>query len=251
MIEEGETEGGNEEGPMPLLEQGPSSEHWKEAQISEKKFWEHSMQRFPVKEKAIKDLFIHYSNRRMKELFDAHGEHNKPNEAQLENKFILEMGSGPIPFITCWNKAKYRLAIDPLFSYYKQWTKMEPYQKNLGVHFWEGKIEDFTFWRKRQFDILIMSNCLDHCDNPVKAFTKALDHMNYPNGVFYFDNYIRKPFTIQDKAHPHGWENLKVLEQWMAKYWGHLIKADYVRVMGTQRPRIYMRLSWQAKKEGK
>ncbi|MCF8241524.1 MAG: class I SAM-dependent methyltransferase [Melioribacteraceae bacterium] len=123
---------------------------------------------------------------------------------------ILEIGSGAGGIITFLNESKDRHAVDPLEDFYssiEDFTK----QRNEEVEYIRGVGEKLPYTDHR-FDLIIMDNVLDHCDDIESVMSEVRRVLNR-NGIVYFKQnvytkwgrFIRQlmeKFTI-DKGHPH------------------------------------------------
>jgi SAM-dependent methyltransferase len=203
----------------------PGSEKWTLAQADEMTYWESSFKNFPKDFKEVQQAARAYAVKKMNETMSKH--RNPPKPLELLGKYCLEAGSGPFPFLMAWPMVKYRVAIDPLFNFYKQWTGIEPGVDFNGVKIVESKIEDFRFWRQRKFDHIICSNILDHVDDPKDAFDNMVRHLD-PNGVLWLDVFIK---SFQDRdAHPHTFPTAEVFVNWFNMNWDKDMDLEYVIV---------------------
>lgn len=122
---------------------------------------------------------------------------------------ILEIGSGAAGIITHLF-SDFRFAIDPLEDFYSSIPKYKKYRDEKV--FYQVAVGENLPFKSEFFDLIIMDNVLDHCDNP----QKVLEEMNRTlkqKGILYFrqNTYhlwgrsVRKlmeTFLI-DKGHPH------------------------------------------------
>lgn len=122
---------------------------------------------------------------------------------------ILEVGSGAGGILTYLTESKNRYAIDPLEYFYSTVNKFIE-QRDKSVKYFTAKGEYLPF-QDNMFDLIIMDNVLDHCDNPgdvMKEVTRVLNN----NGIVYFKQntyhvwgrfirWLMEKFLI-DRGHP-------------------------------------------------
>lgn len=97
-------------------------------------------------------------------------------EIENENPRFCDVGSGP--FSNCGYKSKYKdleiVAVDPLASAYEQlkrkWNVSSPITPISGM----VEILNVQF-ESNQFDIVHMSNALDHCFDPIEGILQLLN----------------------------------------------------------------------------
>lgn len=122
---------------------------------------------------------------------------------------ILEIGSGAAGIITHLN-SDYRFAIDPLEEFYSGIKKFSDY-RDKNVIYKTGAGENLPF-EKEFFDLIIIDNVLDHCDNPALVLDEVKRVLK-KNGIVFlrqntyhlwgkFIRIIMEFFKI-DKGHPH------------------------------------------------
>ena len=105
-----------------------------------------------------------------------------------ENTYILEIGSGPAGGITFLN-SKNKYAIDPLADFFennKYWVNF----RDKRVQYKTCKGEDLPF-DNNQFDLIIIDNVLDHCDNPILVVNE-MNRVIKNGGVIF----LRKIYII-------------------------------------------------------
>jgi ubiquinone/menaquinone biosynthesis C-methylase UbiE len=122
---------------------------------------------------------------------------------------ILEIGSGAGGIITFLTTSNHRFAIDPLEEFYssqKQFTE----QRDSSVIYKNEKGESLSF-SDNYFDLLIMDNVLDHCENPKLVFEEAKRVLKKGGFIYFKQNtyhiwgkLIRSimEFFVIDKGHP-------------------------------------------------
>jgi len=122
--------------------------------------------------------------------------------------YILEIGSGAAGIIT-YLKSSYRFAIDPLENIYSSIEKFTQV-RDKQVKYFNIKAEEIPF-ENNFFDLIIMDNVLDHCEDPEKVFTQ-IQRVTKPGGIIYFrqntyhawGKFIRSVIELLkiDKGHP-------------------------------------------------
>lgn len=123
---------------------------------------------------------------------------------------ILEVGSGAGGILTYLPESNERYAIDPLEEFY---SSVEHFagQRDKNVKYFNAKGESIPF-EQDMFDLIIMDNVLDHCEDPVKVMSEVRRVLKQ-NGFVYFKQntyhlwgrFIRSlmEIFIIDKGHPH------------------------------------------------
>jgi len=129
-------------------------------------------------------------------------------EIQKETK-ILEIGSGAAGIITHL-PSDYRFAIDPLEDFYASIPRYKNYRDKKV--FYQTALGESLPFKSEQFDLIIMDNVLDHCDNPTQVLNE-MKRVLKKNGILYFrqntyhlwGRMIRNimEFFLIDKGHPH------------------------------------------------
>ncbi|MBN1291303.1 MAG: class I SAM-dependent methyltransferase [Candidatus Latescibacteria bacterium] len=138
---------------------------------------------------------------------------------------ILEIGSGPAGALT-FLKSDNKYAIDPLedfFSSDEEWVSF----RDPKVKYLKGKGEKLHF-DNDYFDLIIIDNVLDHCENPVKV----LDEMNRTlkkNGVIFFRQnvynrwgaFMRKLMELKkiDRGHPFTFGKNQLVNLFKMRSW--------------------------------
>ncbi|BBM70634.1 class I SAM-dependent methyltransferase [Rhodothermus marinus] len=122
---------------------------------------------------------------------------------------ILEVGSGAAGIVTHLPSG-YRHAIDPLEDFFRSVEKFRKY-RDPQVVYHRGMGEALPF-ESESFDLVIMDNVLDHCQDPVQVIAE-IHRVLVPGGCFYFrqniyhrwGKFVR--FWIEllriDKGHPY------------------------------------------------
>lgn len=98
-----------------------------------------------------------------------------------KNTGILEIGSGATGILTFLIESEQRFAIDPLESYY---STVFSNLRDKTVKYFNAKGENLPFEDKK-FDLVIIDNVLDHCENPSKVMNEAVRVLK-ENGSIYF-----------------------------------------------------------------
>ena len=185
---------------------------WKMAQKYELEWW--------AKYSGNIDWYEYFSQEIIKEV--------SPFIEIKENTNILEIGSGPAGGITYINSNN-KYAIDPLEDYFstrKEWIAY----RDKRTKYYSGKGENLPF-KDSFFDLVILDNVLDHCENPVDVLNE-INRVITLDGIIYFRqnvyNYwgklirsIMELFNF-DKGHPftfskHQLENYFIANKWQIK----------------------------------
>lgn len=143
-------------------------------------------------------------------------------EIRKETK-ILEIGSGAAGIIT-FLKSDFRFAIDPLEDFYSSILKYKNY-RDKKVFYQTALGENLPF-KSEIFDLIIMDNVLDHCENPQQVLME-MKRVIKANGILYFrqntyhlwGRFIRilMEIFLIDKGHPHTFSKKK-LSQYFHNY---------------------------------
>lgn len=133
----------------------------------------------------------------------------KPFQSISEETYILEIGSGAAGILT-YLKSNYRFAIDPLESVYASIGKFAS-ARDKSVVYKEAMAEKLPF-EDNLFDLIIIDNVLDHCEEPKKVLAE-MNRVMKKNGKIYFrqntyhawGKFVRKliEFFKIDRGHPH------------------------------------------------
>lgn len=132
---------------------------------------------------------------------------------------ILEIGSGAGGILTYLKESKNRIAIDPLEKFYSSVEEFTR-QRDVTVKYYNGIGEELPF-NDSSFDLLIMDNVLDHCQNPHKVMNEAARVLRKEGHVFIKQNTyhswgrmiraLMEIFKI-DKGHPHTFSKKELKE---------------------------------------
>lgn len=172
-----------------------NQERWKLAQDYEKAWWQNQVELIDLE-------FYSRFAREVMELL-------KPFISIGSNTYVLEIGSGAAGIIT-YIKSDNKFAIDPLENFYSSVPKYVSI-RDQKVNYYNAMAENLPF-KDGYFDLIVIDNVLDHCDNP----DKVLDEMNRtlkPGGIIFFrqNTYHYWGKTVRDimekmkidRGHPH------------------------------------------------
>lgn len=123
---------------------------------------------------------------------------------------ILEIGSGAGGIVTYLKNSDHRYAVDPLEDFYSSVPEFVN-QRDESVQYFKAMGEELPF-ENDFFDLIIVDNVLDHCDDPPKVMLEAKRVLK-PGAVIYFkqNTYHLWGTTVRflmeklliDKGHPH------------------------------------------------
>ena len=158
--------------------------NWTEAQKNEKSFWE----KIYIKDNT--DSIYSKTNSVGWKKFAIHVmERNKIKLDDLNNKTILDLGSGPGGVA----KGIYELlknneisnvkiiAVDPLMDFYKNEIGILKEDENLKLLTNKGESIDIN---DETIDLIFSTNVLDHCDNPQKLIDESYRILK-KDGIFF------------------------------------------------------------------
>lgn len=167
---------------------------WNLAQDYEKKWWSKH-------EQGISTNYFENSASEIIEVFNSLSQLN-------ENTRILEIGSGAFGIVNFIKGSKYRYGIDPLEHYYRTISEFTN-KRETEVTYITGKGEELPF--EEHFDIIILDNVLDHCENPKQVVSEIMRLSKKETFVFFRQNTynlygklmrnLMEQMTI-DKGHP-------------------------------------------------
>jgi len=168
---------------------------WKLAQEYEHNWWK-------KREEIIGVLYYEHSANDIRDYLSTSNMLNS-------NTFILEIGSGAYGILTYLQESKNRFGIDPLETYYSSVPAFSNKRDKL-VQYLTAKGESLPFDEK-MFDLIILDNVLDHCENPSKVF-EEIKRVIKQEGVIYFrqntynayGKFLRglMELFLVDKGHP-------------------------------------------------
>ena len=161
------------------------TERWRQAQQGEKNFWGSYTPKDLERETSERDSM------RIKVIIPIWKRY-----IRLNNKIkILQIGAGPLDLINYIPFGK-RYAIDPLADFYKENFKFD----YGAVNYFKGEGENLPF-KANYFDIIILSNVLDHTSNPDKVLSE-INRVLKKQGILYFDcAYYQRGFLILTKIY--------------------------------------------------
>ena len=181
------------------------SKRWNIAQSYEKDWWN---------ERAKLIDFDFYKNYAidLKEFISPHLKINRDSK-------ILEVGSGAGGIITFIIESENRYAIDPLESFYSSVDSFNE-QRDPVVNYQTAMGEELPF-ENEYFDLIIMDNVLDHCDDPKKVMLEVARVLK-PNSLIYFKQntyhawgklvrYLMEIFII-DRGHPFTFSKNQLIQ---------------------------------------
>ena len=178
---------------------------WEEAQIYEKTWW---------KKRALLVDFEFYK------VFAEDFIQFTQNEITITSDTkILEIGSGAGGIVTYLKESNNRYAIDPLEEFYSSQSQFQE-QRDDEVIYSAEKGESLLF-EDEYFDILIMDNVLDHCENPELVIREAKRVLKKGGFIYFKQNtyhiwgklvrILMEVFKI-DKGHPFTFRKSDLLK---------------------------------------
>lgn len=199
-------------------------QRWKKAQGYEQHWWDH-------RKNALDLDFYRYFADDLIQQFDGILEINKATK-------ILEIGSGAAGIVT-FLKSDHRYAVDPLESFYATIPQFASF-RDPAVKYFTAKGEALHF-ESNFFDLVIMDNVLDHCDDP-DAVVKEMLRVMKPGGLVFFrqniyhwwGKFIRQLMEMAeiDKGHPHTFTFSSLL---------NLLNANDVSIIRIRRSGYFQR----------
>ncbi|MDP8205865.1 MAG: methyltransferase domain-containing protein [Candidatus Electryonea clarkiae] len=175
-----------------------TNNRWQRAQKYERKWWSNAENEFDF------EYLEYYAGELVKDL-DGIIDIN-------ENTRTLEVGSGPAGIITHL-PGNLRCAIDPLESYFAGIPLFRE-SRDENVEYFTAQGESLPF-DKDTFNLVIMDNVLDHCQNPEKVMNEVIRVMR-TNGILYLRQHVFSAWGIQlrktierfeiDQGHPYSFK---------------------------------------------
>jgi len=148
----------------------------------------------------------------------------KPFFSIIKNTKILEIGSGAAGILTFLKESNNRFAFDPLEKFFYSFDRVKNFRDN-NVIYLQAKGEFIPF-KSNQFDLVIMDNVLDHCEN-TNSVIKESHRVLKKDGILYFRNntynlwgkFVRSLMELYkiDKGHPHTF-----LKKYLVKIFNNL-----------------------------
>jgi len=182
----------------------PKLSRWRRAQQYEQGYWEGVAARISTGSASQLDWYRWRADQLMLKLRSLGLDTLETGDAA-----VVEVGSGPIgvvPFL----KAKERVAVDPLESFYSQNPVLTALRTD-GVQYRAGIGEKLPCDTGR-YDVAIIENCIDHVQNPW-AVRAELVRVLKPDGILYLTVNCRTAWGYAvhrvlsrlrlDPGHPH------------------------------------------------
>lgn len=178
---------------------------WELAQEYERSWWEKR------KEEVDFNFYKNYATDLKKELKDY---------LQIDKQTkILEVGSGAGGIITFIQESAHRFGIDPLEGFYSTIPEFKA-QRDSSIYYSTGKGEMLPY-PDNEFDLIIMDNVLDHCEDPKKVIKEARRVLRKGEIVYFKQNTYHlwgkivrwlMEFLLIDKGHPHTFSKKDIQE---------------------------------------
>ena len=182
-----------------------TSKRWKIAQKSEKEYWGN----------FTKEDLLREETERHKRKAETLKEQWKKYIILNKKSKILQIGCGPEDIINYLNIGN-RYAIDPLADFYKEKFKFD----YGGVKFLKARGEKLPF-KTNFFDIVVLTNVLDHTENPKKALLE-IKRVLKQDGIFYFENFFYQKSFIN-----------------LSKIWGFIKKLFSNEIFNVHHPYMF------------
>lgn len=113
------------------------------------------------------------------------------NNIHTVDMTVLDIGGGPVG-LSHYLPAKRRIILDPLTDEYK---KMYPCSAHI-----KGEGESIPF-EDASIDLVIITNALDHCENPIKVLEEATRVLKPYSGYLAIHSAINNAITNPHPAH--------------------------------------------------
>lgn len=142
--------------------------------------------------------------------WDRYLRHLLVDESYLTNKRVLDVGSGPLGLVRCFDKAQW-FAIDPLAAHYKSVGYPTDRQ---GIKYFTGCVEDESTVGGQKFDAIVSVNAIDHVDDFASAIHNIESWLE-PWGivrieVHYHEPTITEPVALNDDMVRSSFRKFKV-----------------------------------------
>jgi SAM-dependent methyltransferase len=160
-------------------------------------------------------------------LFSEEVEHYTQPFLQInKNTKILEIGSGPAGALT-FLQSDNKYAIDPLEDFFatkEEWVRL----RDPRVNYQKGKGEALPYGNDF-FDLIILDNVLDHCEDPVLVLDEISRVLNKDGIVFFrqsiyswWGRSVRKIMELLaiDRGHPHTFGKRQLIDYFKEQRWG-------------------------------
>tara|TARA_B100000945_G_scaffold185166_1_gene148453 strand:+ start:206 stop:967 length:762 start_codon:yes stop_codon:yes gene_type:complete len=183
---------------------------WKTAQKNEKYFWQSIYTK-----NDPDDIYKKTDDEGWKLFADEILSRHKINKSILNNKIILDLGSGPAGVAKGLHlmikdnliENSHIVAADPLMNFYKKEIGILKEDDNLKLLSNKGEKLDIE---DNSIDIIFSTNVLDHCEKPEDLINECFRILK-PNGIFLLSvhlvyNYLNifSPYIKYfDTNHPH------------------------------------------------
>ncbi len=116
---------------------------------------------------------------------------------------ILEIGCGPAG-ISTYIDSNFKHAIDPLNDFFESIESFQK-QRDTRTKYLKAKGENLPY-EQETFDLVIMDNVLDHCEDPQKVMNETFRVMKM-GSVLYFQQNV---YTLWGKALRLGMEKFEI-----------------------------------------
>lgn len=198
------------------------NKRWEMAQNYEKDWWA----------SRVEELDLEFYERFARELEAT----MKPFLSIEKETYILEIGSGAAGILTHL-RSDYRFAIDPLENVYASIEKFSA-ARDSTVIYKEAMAESLPY-DNNLFDLIIIDNVLDHCDDPKKVLSEMNRVLKKSGKVYFRQNtyhiwgkVIRKiiEFFKVDRGHPHTFTKYDLKK---------LFSQNYFEILHTQHNGYY------------
>jgi ubiquinone/menaquinone biosynthesis C-methylase UbiE len=184
-----------------------TAERWNIAQESEKEYWEGF-----TKNSLLKEEVDRYKKKAevLQQEWSGYLNLNK-------NTKILQIGCGPEDVINYLSLGK-RYAVDPLADFYKKKFNLD----YNGLDLLQARGEELPF-PDNSFDIVVLSNVLDHVENPEKVLSEAARILK-KGGIFHFEVFTYQKNFIR-----------------IAKIWGKIKEITNKEVFNVHHPYMFVK----------
>jgi ubiquinone/menaquinone biosynthesis C-methylase UbiE len=198
---------------------------WKTAQIKEKEFWKNI-----YLTEAKDDVYRKTASKGWKDFAEEILSRNNIEKQFLNNKVILDLGSGPAGVAKGIHEMIKNneiqncnvIATDPLMEFYKNDIGILKEDENLKLFSDKGETLNL---KDNSVDIIISTNVLDHCEDVDRLISEAYRVLK-PNGFFFPSvhlvyNYLTPLSSLIkyfDTNHPNHFTNFKLVKKLQLKF---------------------------------